>query len=174
MSWLDIIILFPLLIGLVRGLMRGLLIEVASIAAIVAGYACSRWLGASFASWLLYASSWDEATCVVLAAATIFVVVALILHMVARMITNTFKKTAIGWMNRALGGLFGVLKWGVIVFVLVLYTHRLDDQFHFMSEELKESSVVYMYAAPLSEDIWEEVSKQIDDKQIEHLKEAMI
>jgi hypothetical protein len=31
-----------------------------------------------------------------------------------------------------------------------------------------------MYAAPLSEDIWEEVSKQIDDKQIEHLKEAMI
>ncbi|MBR5828291.1 MAG: CvpA family protein [Paludibacteraceae bacterium] len=174
MSWLDIIILFPLLIGLVRGLMRGLVIEVASIAAIVMGYICSRWCGPSFASWLLYAFSWDEATCVVVASAIIFVVVALLLQSLAKLLTNTLKKTAIGWMNRALGGMFGVLKWGVIIFVLVLYTHRLDDQFHFMTEELKESSVVYKKAAPLSEEIWEEVSKQVDAKQLERLKEVVI
>jgi hypothetical protein len=70
--------------------------------------------------------------------------------------------------------MFGVLKWGVIIFVLVLYTHRLDDQFHFMTEELKESSVVYKKAAPLSEEIWEEVSKQVDAKQLERLKEVVI
>jgi hypothetical protein len=43
-----------------------------------------------------------------------------------------------------------------------------------MTEELKESSVVYKKAAPLSEEIWEEVSKQVDAKQLERLKEVVI
>ena len=38
MSWLDILILLPLLIGLVRGLMKGLIVELSSIVAIILGF----------------------------------------------------------------------------------------------------------------------------------------
>lgn len=165
MSWLDIIILFPLLIGLVVGLVRGLLIEVVSIAAIGIGYLCSRMLSAALASWLMTAFNWSEAVCSVIAYALIFIVVALGLILVAKLLTKVAKKMALGWANRILGGLFGMLKWGVVVLIIVLCIHRLDEQFHFISQELKDESIVYMQAAPLSEKMWKNITIQIHEYQ---------
>ena len=83
MSWLDIIILIPLLIGLVMGLVRGLLIEVVSIAAIGIGYICSKIFSAVVASWLMTSFNWNEAVCSVVAYAVIFIIVALGLILLA-------------------------------------------------------------------------------------------
>ena len=38
MTWLDIVILLPLLIGIVRGVMRGLITEVIAILAVILGF----------------------------------------------------------------------------------------------------------------------------------------
>ena len=53
MSWLDILILLPLLIGLIRGLMRGVIIELSAILSLIFGYIGARFLGAMFSAWLL-------------------------------------------------------------------------------------------------------------------------
>ena len=165
MSWLDIIILLPLLIGLVRGLMRGLVIEITSIVAIVLGIIGSRLWGAIFAAWLIKQFAWPESVCVVIAYVLLFVGISILLHLFAKVLTKLFKKVALGWLNRLLGGLFGTLKWGIIVLTLVLCVHRLDEQFQFIQPDLKEQSIIYMQAAPLSEQMWAEIHKQIDEKQ---------
>ncbi len=169
MSWLDIIILLPLLIGLVRGLMKGLVIEITSILAVVLGYVGSRMWGSIFAAWLMQQFAWPDAVCAVVAYALLFIAISLILHVLARFISKLFQKVSLGWLNRILGGLFGMLKWGLIVLILVLCVHRLDNQFHFFKEELKTESIIYMQAAPLSEKMWDKVKQQIDEVQTNEL-----
>lgn len=166
MSWLDIIILLPLLIGLVRGLMKGLVIEITSIVAIILGVLGSRLWGAMFATWLLRQFAWPESVCVVLACALLFVGISILLHLVAKLLTKLFKKVSLGWLNRLLGGIFGTLKWAIIVLTMVLCVHRLDEQFHFIQSDLKEQSIIYMQAAPLSEKMWAEIKKQVEDRQL--------
>ena len=166
MFWLDIIILLPLLLGLVRGLMKGLVIEITSIVAIILGIVGSRLWGAMFATWLLHQFAWPESVCVVLAYALLFLGISILLHLLAKLLTKLFKKVSLGWLNRLLGGLFGTLKWGIIVLVMVLCIHQLDKQFNFIQNDLKQESVVYMQAAPLSEQLWVEVKKQMEDRQL--------
>jgi membrane protein required for colicin V production len=166
MSWLDIIILLPLLIGLVRGLMKGLVIEIASIVAIVLGYIGSRLWGAIFAAWLIKQFSWPETVCMVVAYALLFIGISLLLHILARALSKLFQKVSLGWLNRLLGGVFGTLKWAIIVLTLVLCVHRLDEQFQFIQPDLKEQSIIYMQAAPLSEKMWAEIKKQVEDRQL--------
>jgi membrane protein required for colicin V production len=146
--------------------MKGLVIEITSIVAIILGVLGSRLWGAMFATWLLRQFAWPESVCVVLAYALLFVGISILLHLVAKLLTKLFKKVSLGWLNRLLGGVFGTLKWAIIVLTLVLCVHHLDKQFNFIQKDLKQKSVVYMQAAPLSEKMWVEVKRQIEDRQL--------
>jgi membrane protein required for colicin V production len=146
--------------------MKGLVIEITSIVAIILGVVGSRLWGAMFATWLLRQFAWPESVCVVLAYALLFLGISILLHLVAKLLTKLFKKISLGWLNRLLGGLFGIIKWGIIVLAIVLCIHQLDKQFNFIQKDLKQKSVVYMQAAPLSEKMWVEVKRQIEDRQL--------
>lgn len=161
MCWLDIVLLLPLLIGLVKGLMKGLVVELMSIIALILGYVGTHLWGAIFTTWILQQFAWPEAVCLVVAYATLFVGIALALHIIARLISKLFQKISLGWLNRLLGGVFGIAKWAFIVLMVVLCVHRLDTQFHFIKDELKEQSILYTHTTPLSEKLWDKIKTEI-------------
>ena len=162
MSWLDILILLPLLIGLVRGLMKGLIVEISSIAAIILGFFGAKYWSAAFASWLMQQFNWSETACIVVAYALLFAGIALGLNIVARLLSKLFQKIQLGWINRLFGGLFGIAKWGIVIVALVLCVHNLDKQFQFIQPELREKSVVYTTLTPYAEKAWEEIKTQVE------------
>ena len=164
MTWLDILILLPLLIGLIRGLMKGLIVEVTSIVAIILGFWGAKWWSAAFASWLMQQFEWSETACIVVAYALLFAGIALALNLVARLLSKLFQKIQLGWLNRLLGGIFGTIKWGIVIVVLVLCLHNMDKQFQFIQPELKEKSVVYTTLTPYAEQAWEEIKAQVEAK----------
>ncbi len=164
MSWLDILILLPLLIGLVRGLMKGLIVEVSSIVAIILGFLGAKWWSAAFASWLMQQFEWSETACIVVAYALLFAGIALGLNIIARLLSKLFQKIQLGWLNRLLGGVFGTAKWGIVIVALVLCLHNLDKQFQFLSPELKQQSVVYTTLTPYAEQAWNEIKAQVEAK----------
>ena len=161
MSWLDIIILLPLLIGLIRGLMRGFVVELTAIVAILFGFIGTKIWGAPFAVWLGNQFAWPEAVCSVVAYALLFLGITLLLNILARLISKLFKAVNLGWLNRLFGAVLGVTKWATIVLFLVLCVHRLDDQFHFFKEELKQQSSIYTFVTPLSEKAWSRVKEEV-------------
>ena len=165
MNWLDIIILLPLLIGLVRGMIKGFVVELASILAIILGCVAARVFGGDFASWLYDIFAWPEMVCTIVAYVLIFVSAALSLHLIARFITGLFQKIALGWLNRLLGAVFGIIKWGIIVLVIVLCLHRLDCLFHFINDETKSESIIYNKVTPISEQLWDKAQKEFVDSQ---------
>lgn len=164
MTWLDILILLPLLIGLVRGLMKGLIVEVSSIVAILLGFFGAKYWSAAFANWLMQQFEWSETACIVVAYALLFAGIALGLNIVARLLSKLFQKIQLGWLNRLLGGLFGTAKWGIVIIALVLCVHNLDKQFQFLQPKLKEKSVVYTTLTPYAEQAWEEIKAQVEAK----------
>lgn len=166
MSWLDILILLPLLIGLVRGLMKGLIVEVSSIVAILLGFFGAKYWSAAFASWLMQQFDWSETACIVVAYALLFVGIALGLNIVARLLSKLFQKIQLGWLNRLLGGIFGTAKWGIVIVALVLCVHNLDKQFQFIQPELREKSVVYTTITPYAEQAWEEIKAQVETQKV--------
>jgi membrane protein required for colicin V production len=170
MSWLDIIILLPLLIGLIVGLMKGLVEEITSIAALLLGALGAKLWGATLATWLLQQFEWSDTICMIVAYAVLFFGIALMLHVLAKLLSKLFQKISLGWLNRMLGGVFGMLKWAFIMLMLVLCLHRLDCQFHFFKDELKQSSLLYDRVTPLSEQVWEKLKAEITDK-MEEIKQ---
>ncbi len=166
MSWLDILILLPLLIGLVRGLMKGLIVEVSSIVAILLGFFGAKYWSATFASWLMQQFDWSETACIVVAYALLFAGIALGLNIVARLLSKLFQKIQLGWLNRLLGGIFGTAKWGIVIVALVLCVHNLDKQFQFIQPELREKSVVYTTITPYAEQAWEEIKAQVETQKV--------
>jgi len=151
MSWLDIVLLLPLLVGLIRGLMRGLVVEVTALVAIIIAFLVTKAWGDVLASWLLQSFTWPEAVCTVVAYVCLFLVIALTLNIAASLLSRLFKVIHLGGFNALLGGLFGVLKWGCVVLVLVFALHRLDMHFGFLSDSLRQSSGVYRQMTEWSE-----------------------
>lgn len=164
MSWLDILILLPLLIGLIRGLMKGLIVEVTSIVAIVLGFAGAKLWSAIFASWLMQQFEWSETACIVVAYALLFAGIALGLNILGRLLSKLFQKIQLGWINRLCGGVFGAAKWAIVIVALVLCVHNLDKQFQFITPELKEQSIIYHSITPYAEQAWEEIKLQVENR----------
>lgn len=163
MTWLDILILLPLLVGLVIGIKRGLIIELTNLISIIAGVVCARLLSAPVAAWIAQQFTWPEAVCSVVAYTLLFLISTILLYLLGKLLTKLFKAVKLGWLNRLLGGVFGLAKYAIIVLFVVPCVHQLDTQFQFLQEDLKEESVVYKAVIPLSENTWYTMKEQIND-----------
>jgi hypothetical protein len=50
---------------------------------------------------------------------------------------------ALGFINRAAGALFGMLKFGLIMSVLINFTNIINNQISFIEPEMKDTSILY-------------------------------
>ncbi len=151
MTWLDIVILLPLLIGLVRGTMRGLITEIIAIAAVILGFIGAKIWGKVFSAWLLTQFTWPQPVCDAVAYALLFLGIAIALNIVGRLLSKLLKAIKLAWVNRLLGATFGVIKWGLIVLAIVFCVNKLDEQFKFLQPELKKQSIIYSEAVKLAD-----------------------
>ena len=151
MSYLDIIILLPILFGIIMGVKRGVVMEVFAIVGIILGIVVARIYAGDAAAWLQQVSTWDINLLKPIAAFFIFIAVAIVCNLLARLLTKLFKLISLSWINRLVGGLFGAAKWILIVAVIITCIDMLDGVLHFIKPELKQSSVLYPYALQLTQ-----------------------
>lgn len=151
-SYVDILLLLPLIIGLVRGLMRGLITELIAILGVVLG-AIGAHLGApSFTAWLQAHFIWPEAVYNLVAYTLLFLAIAIACNLIGRFISKVLKAIHLSWLNRLAGGLFGMLKWGFIVLVITYGVSTLDEKYHFLQPQTLSQSVCWPYAVAWSHD----------------------
>ena len=147
MNWLDILLLLPLIVGLVRGLMRGLISEVIAIVVVILGVLGARLWAAPFSAWILKQFAWPQGICDVVAYTLLFLGIAIVLSILARLLTKLMRAIHLGWANRLFGGLFGIAKYGLLVLVAVFIMDKTNESFHWLDESpVVKSSVVYPYA----------------------------
>ena len=144
MNWLDGLLLLPLLVGLVRGLMRGLISEIIAIMVVILGVVGAKLWAPAFSKWILAQFAWPQGVCEIVAYTLLFLGIAIVLSILARLLTKFMRAIHLGWANRLLGGVFGVCKYGVVVLFAVFIMQKTNESFHWLDESpVVKSSIVY-------------------------------
>ena len=143
MQTIDIIIAVLLVIGLIAGLRDGLVKQIASLAGLVCGLLLGRAFYTPLGEWLAKTLSISAEAAHVTAFILILVIVPLLFSLVGWLVSKFLKAISLGWVNRLLGGLVGVLKFALLAGVLITGIEILDKHCFLVAKEKKEASVLY-------------------------------
>ncbi|CAM1373790.1 Colicin V production protein [Tenacibaculum litopenaei] len=143
MHTFDIIIAALLLFGFVRGLMKGLFVEVASLVALIAGVYGAIHFSYFMGDWLKTSVSWDEKYISLAAFAGTFIIIIIAVALLGKLLTKIADWSALGLLNKILGGVFGLLKIGLILSVLFIFFSKMNNTIPFVTKEHLEESILY-------------------------------
>lgn len=144
MNVIDIIIAVILIFAAVRGFMTGLFSAIASLLAIVLGVFCAI----HFSYYVEYALNdsvldWSHKTNKIVAFGVTFLVVVLGVIFVGKLLTKLADITALGLLNKILGGVFGALKWSLLLSVIFLLFDKFNKTIPFVDKKMLDNSVLY-------------------------------
>ena len=143
MSFLDIILGLLLVYGLYKGLKNGLIIELASIVALIAGIYGAIHFSYYAGDQLSQTIDWEERYINLTAFVITFILIVLAVHLLAKLLTKIASFAMLGWLNRLAGGIFGVVKVAVILGALLVFFDRVNTSAGLVKDESMERSVLY-------------------------------
>jgi len=143
MNTVDIILAVLLIFGFVRGLMKGLFVEVASLVALIAGVYGAIHFSYFVANYLTEHVSWEERYITIVSFAITFAVIVFVIALLGKIFTKIADFAALGVVNTILGGVFGVLKIGLILSIALIIFDKLNSTLPFTSKEATEASILY-------------------------------
>jgi membrane protein required for colicin V production len=163
MNIIDIVLGALLLFGIIRGVLKGLFVEVASLVALILGvYGAIHF--SYFASGFLESKvDWNEKTINIVAFAVTFVIIVLVISFAGKALTKLADFAALGILNKLLGGVFGALKIGLILSVLLIVFNKMNNTLPFMEKEDLEDSMLYQPVKSIAPMIFPSLIKSEDD-----------
>ncbi len=170
MGVLDIILAALLLFGLVRGFMKGLFVEVASLVALVAGVYGAIHFSNFAAGFLEGRFDWSEKTINITAFAITFVVIILVISLAGKALTKIADFATLGILNKLLGGVFGALKIGLILSVLLIVFDKMNKTIPFVDKADLEESVLYEPVKSLAPMIFPSIIKSEGKEEQEEIE----
>ena len=163
MNSLDLIIIIPIAIGFVFGLFKGLVKELTSLAAIFLGIYGAKLFSPWLADLLIKSFDFSARTARPLAYLILFIAIAIALLILAKSLDKLFDSVSLGGLNKFMGGVFGALKYALIISVIINVFDVIDTKFSIVNPETKTSSIVYNPMLKLAPKLWDE-AKAISDK----------
>jgi len=142
-NYLDIILFLPLAWAIYRGWVKGLILQLATLAALVLGLWGARivtdYLVPILRSKYDITSQYTHITVYAICLIAIFALV----YFVGWLLTKFVKVVALGIPNRLAGVVFSLMKYGLLVAFFVFYLDKMNNQFNFMDPTLPEGSFLY-------------------------------
>ncbi|MCO6499604.1 MAG: CvpA family protein [Vicingus serpentipes] len=143
MNYFDIAIVIPLIWGGYKGFRKGFIIEVASFIALGLGI----WGGVKFsalsAKYLSEVFEISEKVMPLISFSVTFILIVIAVFLIARIIERIIKIVALGFINKAAGAIFGMLKFGLIISVVINLVSTINAEVEFIDSEMKGSSLLY-------------------------------
>ena len=168
MSVIDIALAALLLFGFIRGLFKGLFVEIASLVALVLGVYGAIHFSSFVAGFLDTKVDWNEKSINVVAFAITFVIIVLAISLAGKALTKLADFAALGLLNKLLGGVFGGLKIGLILSVLLIIFDTMNNTIPFAEEKDLQDSVLYRPVKGLAPMIFPNIITKGKEKQNEN------
>lgn len=143
MNWIDALIVIVLILSLVTGFINGFVKEVASLAALILGI----WGAIKFSTFTaekLYDYFDMTGRYVgVIAFIVTFGIIVVIIHFVGILADKIIDAVSLGFINRLLGIIFGLIKSVLIMSVFFSVLNAIDARNSFLPKETIEASKFY-------------------------------
>lgn len=148
MNWLDAIIVVILILSLVMGFINGLVKEVASLAALILGI----WGAIKFSSFTA-AKLYDYFDMTghyvgIVAFIITFALIVVVIHFIGVIADKIVNAAALGFINRILGIVFGLIKSVLIMSVVFAVLNAINEKRPFLPKKTIEES---MFFTPISD-----------------------
>jgi membrane protein required for colicin V production len=143
MNYIDIILCIPLVWGLYKGFMKGLIVEAATFIAFGLGV----WGGIHFsemvATFLKEKAGWNSAYLPIVSFAITFLGIVILIYFIAKLIQRMAEGMALGPFNKIGGAIFGALKFGMVMSVVIFVIDAMEESYPLISFKTKEESLLY-------------------------------
>ncbi len=176
MTVFDIVLASFLVLGFISGFIKGLFSEIASLVAVMLGiyvaihfsYYAEDFLSDSILGW-------NSRTNKIVGYIITFLGVVLLVIFTGKILTKMADITALGLVNKILGGLFGVLKTALIFSFIFVFMDKIKTKIPFLTEKMKEESVMYAPIKIIAPTIFPSVIEQPEDwKKVFDYKNALL
>jgi membrane protein required for colicin V production len=87
-----------------------------------------------------------------------------VIALLGRMLTKVADFAALGLLNKILGGVFGALKIGLILSIILLVFTKLNNTIPFISDEQKEDAILYEPVKNLAPTLFPDFLKVIENE----------
>ncbi len=143
MNWIDLTIVILLIISVVMGFINGLVKEVASLAALILGI----WGAIKFSSFTAeklydYFDMTGQYVGIIAFLVT-FGLIVVIIHFIGILADKLIQAIALGFVNRLLGMVFGLLKSVLIMSVFFVILNAIDTRKPFLPRQTIEESIFF-------------------------------
>ena len=142
-NWIDLVLGVPLLYGIVAGLFKGIVQSLGSLIGLVIGiiiaYAYAEPFSMQLCEWFVLTPSQSYTISFIL----LFALVVLVCALIVRIIDKFLSIVTLGWLNKLLGGCFGLLKYALLLSVLIYLVDMVDQRFKWINPETKSQSLLY-------------------------------
>lgn len=119
MNLLDISILIVITLTTIRGIFKGIIQGAATILGIIASFFLASFYYKTLALWLTGFFPNHKIVLLIFCFVLIFILGMFLVHLLAIITRGAIRLALLGWLDRLLGGLFGLIKGAVLVFFLV-------------------------------------------------------
>lgn len=148
LNYLDIFIVCLTALGFYRGFSKGLIIELTSILALILGaYGSLKFSGLTFdfisTTFPNQLESIEQSYIKIFSFAFTFVVIIVSISIAGKALTKIAKILFLGFLNKLFGGLFGAIKYVLIVSFCFVFFENINSEFSFIDNENIESTFLY-------------------------------
>ena len=160
MNPLDIGILLIASLFFIRGVFRGFVYELVTVVGLILGYIISITYLSLLAGYILSIfPSFPESIVNLVSFFILFVGTNLLLRLVSKIITKTLKIAMLGWLNRFLGGILGMLKSIIIMSILVFVIDLIPFSSSLLEQVEVQTSELYPVLDALGPRLYTEIQK---------------
>jgi membrane protein required for colicin V production len=141
MNYFDIVVGIILILAIIRGFRNGLIIELASLAALVLGVLGAIKFSSFTEQWLT--QHFSNSYIGIIAFILTFIAIVIGVHLIAKGVNKLVEAVALGFINRIMGALFSLVKIGFILSIVMAVFVSFDKTFNIIPEQTRESSILY-------------------------------
>ncbi len=171
MNYIDIIILILLLLAAISGYRKGLVVELASLAALILGIWGAFEFSDITAEFLVENFNWHWKYLNIVSFILTFIVIVILVHVVGSVVNKIVETAMLGFLNRLAGIVFGILKSALVLSVILVVFDRIDRDVKFIPEDTKAESKLYQPLRNFVPSLFPFIEEWVDDINNENSEE---
>ena len=145
MNWIDLLIGLLLVYSFYKGFKNGLIIELASLLAIVLGVFSAYHYADLTAIYLAKWVDWSETALLTVSFILTFIVVVIVINLIGNIVSKIIGMIALGLVNKIAGGFFGLVKILLVISVIFVLADAIKEYVDIFEYEIVRSSFILSF-----------------------------
>ena len=142
-NYIDLVLGGILVYGTIKGLMKGLIVEIAGLLALIIGVWGAIHFSDVVGEFLSAKFDWNEKYISLSAFIITFLGIVIAISTLGKALTSVASVIALGWLNKLFGAVFGLLKVGFMLSILLNILLQVNTKFDFLEKKALKESILF-------------------------------